>query len=180
MIMFKEVPSRAIDPIYFESLVINQDLEYAANMDGSFDSIKGTILFQDKENRSINTEETKELVEYLEAARGFSVSMVSLILPPTEDIPQLHQRLDQDLHSVEGSRPARLAKMAAISATMRMLRDYPKLPSRGLFIYCGETIDENGRENLLRIQFQPHKMIETFGYHVDTRFHTGLMEAVLT
>merc|ERR1719336_3564783 len=48
---------------------------------------------------------------------------------------------------------------------------YNKTPPNGLIVYCGEVIDENGKEKKLTIDFEPFRPISTTMYLCDNKFH---------
>lgn len=123
----------------------------------------------------------KQLIQHLNAAYGSCASLVSLILPPTESIPHMDQRLARELALASSILPRwhRIAKMGAITAATQMLRGHSELPPNGLIIYCGEITHANGREDQIKLQFEPHKKVEEIEYHIDTRFHTEAIASML-
>jgi peptide chain release factor subunit 1 len=122
-----------------------------------------------------------QLISHLDLASSPHPSLVSLIIPPTESIPLIAQRLrdELDLASEVTPRLHRLARMGALTSTLQQLLCHYELPPNGLVVYCGEVVGSDGREQRINVQFEPWKEVGEFGYYVDTRFHTEAMGAML-
>jgi peptide chain release factor subunit 1 len=122
-----------------------------------------------------------QLIEHLDTAQSTCQSLVSLILPPTEPISQVSQRLEEEfsLASKVPYRLHRLAQMGALTSASQQLLCHSELPPNGLMIYCGEAVGTDGREELIRVRFEPWKEVAEFEYHVDDRFHTEAMKGML-
>jgi hypothetical protein len=122
-----------------------------------------------------------QLIEHLDTAQGTCQCLVSLILPPTKPISQVAQRLKEELSraSKVPHRLHRLARMIALTSASQQLLCHSELPPNGLIVYCGEVVGNAGREELIRVQFEPWKKVGEFEYHVDERFHTGAMKGML-
>jgi peptide chain release factor subunit 1 len=115
----------------------------------------------------------RRLIKQLENAKGAGTSMISLIIPPKDDINRINKLLTEEYGTASciKSRVNRLSVLAAITSTQQRLKMYNRTPNNGLIIYCGEIITEDGKEKKLTIDFEPFKPIGTTMYLCDNRFH---------
>jgi peptide chain release factor subunit 1 len=116
----------------------------------------------------------KKLIKNLEAARGNGTSMISLIIPPGDQISRVNKMLSDEYGTASNikSRVNRLSVLSAITSTQQRLKLYNKCPTNGLVIYCGTVITEDGKERKVNIDFEPFKPINTSLYLCDNKFHT--------
>jgi len=124
----------------------------------------------------------KRLIKTLENARGEGTSMISLIIPPKDQIPRVNKML-QDEHGTASnikSRVNRMSVQGAIVATQSRLKLYPKVPPNGLVVYCGTIRTDEGKEKKINISFPPFKAINTSLYMCDNKFHTEQLQSLLT
>ncbi|KAJ3368739.1 eukaryotic peptide chain release factor subunit 1 [Allomyces macrogynus ATCC 38327] len=123
----------------------------------------------------------KKMIKSLEAARGNGTSMISLILPPKEQISRVAKMLADEYGAASNikSRVNRLSVLSAITSGQQKLKLYNKVPPNGLVIYCGTAMTEDGKERKLNIDFEPFKAINTFLYHCDNKFHTEPLAELL-
>mmetsp|Transcript_5614 Transcript_5614/g.15085 ORF Transcript_5614/g.15085 Transcript_5614/m.15085 type:complete len:449 (-) Transcript_5614:453-1799(-) len=115
----------------------------------------------------------RRLIKQLENAKGAGTSMISLIIPPKDDINRINKLLTEEYGTASciKSRVNRLSVLAAITSTQQRLKMYNRTPNNGLIIYCGEIITDDGKEKKLTIDFEPFKPIGTTMYLCDNRFH---------
>eukprot|EP00747_Dinoflagellata_sp_TGD_P098730 gnl/TRDRNA2_/TRDRNA2_167535_c0_seq1.p1 gnl/TRDRNA2_/TRDRNA2_167535_c0~~gnl/TRDRNA2_/TRDRNA2_167535_c0_seq1.p1 ORF type:complete len:453 (+),score=117.98 gnl/TRDRNA2_/TRDRNA2_167535_c0_seq1:45-1403(+) len=115
----------------------------------------------------------RRLIKQLENAKGAGTSMISLIIPPKDDINRVNTMLTQEYGTASciKSRVNRLSVLAAITSTQQRLKMYNRTPKNGLIIYCGEILTEDGKEKKLTIDFEPFKPIGTTMYLCDNKFH---------
>jgi len=118
---------------------------------------------QDETDKQIEMFKVKKLIKNLQAARGNGTSMISLIIPPGDQI----------------SRVNRLSVLGAITSTQQRLKLYGKCPKNGLVIYCGTVITDEGKEKKVNIDFEPFKAINTSLYLCDNKFHTEDLNELL-
>ena len=130
---------------------------------------------QDSElDQQIEIFKVKKLIKNLEAARGNGTSMISLIIPPGDQISRVNKMLSDEYGTASNikSRVNRLSVLSAITSTQQRLKLYSKCPTNGLVIYCGTVITEDGKERKVNIDFEPFKPINTSLYLCDNKFHT--------
>jgi peptide chain release factor subunit 1 len=128
----------------------------------------------DELDRQIEMFKVKKLIKNLEAARGNGTSMISLIIPPGDQISRVNKMLSDEYGTASNikSRVNRLSVLSAITSTQQRLKLYNKCPPNGLVIYCGTVITEDGKERKVNIDFEPFKPINTSLYLCDNKFHT--------
>lgn len=133
-------------------------------------------------NQQIEIFKIKRMIKSLEKARGEGTSMISLIIPPKDQIPRINKML-QDEHGTASnikSRVNRLSVQGAIVATQSRLKTYSKVPENGLVVYCGTVRTDEGKEKKINISFNPFKPINTSLYMCDNKFHTEALHSLLT
>lgn len=131
--------------------------------------------------KNIEIWKVKKLIKRLEAARGNGTSMISLIIPPKDQISRAAKMLAEEFGTASNikSRVNRLSVLSAITSTQQRLKLYSKVPPNGLVIYCGEIITAEGKERKINIDFEPFKPINTSLYLCDNKFHTEALSELL-
>ncbi|VDD83995.1 unnamed protein product [Mesocestoides corti] len=124
----------------------------------------------------------KKLIKSLEAARGNGTSMISLIIPPKDQITRVAKMLAEEYGTASNikSRVNRLSVLSAITSVQQRLKLYNKVPPNGLVVYCGTIITEDGKEKKVNIDFEPFRPVNTSLYLCDNKFHTEALNALLT
>jgi peptide chain release factor subunit 1 len=123
----------------------------------------------------------KKLIKNLSAARGNGTSMISLIVPPGDQISRVNKMLSDEYGTASNikSRVNRLSVLSAITSTQQRLKLYSKCPKNGLVMYCGTVVTEDGKERKVNIDFEPFKPINTSLYLCDNKFHTEDLNELL-
>ena len=123
----------------------------------------------------------KKLIKNLSAARGNGTSMISLIIPPGDQISRVNKMLGDEYGTASNikSRVNRLSVLSAITSTQQRLKLYTKCPKNGLVMYCGTVVTEDGKERKVNIDFEPFKPINTSLYLCDNKFHTEDLNELL-
>ncbi|KAJ5584075.1 uncharacterized protein N7459_003875, partial [Penicillium hispanicum] len=131
--------------------------------------------------KNIEMWKVKKLVKRLESARGNGTSMISLIIPPKDQISRAAKMLAEEYGTASNikSRVNRLSVLSAITSTQQRLKLYNKVPPNGLVVYCGEIITSEGKERKINIDFEPFKPINTSLYLCDNKFHTEALSELL-
>ncbi|KAI6914938.1 peptide chain release factor eRF/aRF subunit 1 [Hortaea werneckii] len=131
--------------------------------------------------KNIEIWKVKKLIKRLEAARGNGTSMISLIIPPKDQISRISKMLAEEFGTASNikSRVNRLSVLSAITSTQQRLKLYTKVPPNGLVVYCGEIITSEGKERKINIDFEPFKPINTSLYLCDNKFHTEALSELL-
>mmetsp|Transcript_98766 Transcript_98766/g.247552 ORF Transcript_98766/g.247552 Transcript_98766/m.247552 type:complete len:439 (+) Transcript_98766:88-1404(+) len=128
----------------------------------------------DKAEQAIEQWKVRRLIKTLQEAKGAGTSMISLIVPPKDDINRINKMLAEEYGTASciKSRVNRLSVLGAITSTQQRLKMYNRTPNNGLILYCGEIITEDGKEKKVTIDFEPFKPINTTMYLCDNKFHT--------
>ncbi|CAH3139954.1 unnamed protein product [Pocillopora meandrina] len=132
-------------------------------------------------DRNVEIWKIKKLIKSLEAARGNGTSMISLIIPPKDQISRVAKMLADEFGTASNikSRVNRLSVLSAITSVQQRLKLYSKVPTNGLVVYCGTIVTEDGKEKKVNIDFEPFKPINTSLYLCDNKFHTEALNALL-
>ncbi|KAL1916019.1 uncharacterized protein VTP21DRAFT_6023 [Calcarisporiella thermophila] len=135
----------------------------------------------DSTDKNIEMWKIKKLIKSLEAARGNGTSMISLIIPPKDQISRVAKMLADEFGTASNikSRVNRLSVLAAITSTQQRLKLYNRVPPNGLVVYCGTIVTEEGKEKKVNIDFEPFKPINTSLYLCDNKFHTEALSELL-
>ncbi|GAB7347776.1 hypothetical protein MBLNU459_g5320t1 [Dothideomycetes sp. NU459] len=131
--------------------------------------------------KNIEIWKVKKLIKRLEQARGNGTSMISLIIPPKDQVSRAAKMLAEEFGTASNikSRVNRLSVLSAITSTQQRLKLYNKVPPNGLVVYCGEIITSEGKERKINIDFEPFKPINTSLYLCDNKFHTEALSELL-
>ncbi|XP_022866669.1 eukaryotic peptide chain release factor subunit 1-3-like [Olea europaea var. sylvestris] len=132
-------------------------------------------------DKNIEIWKIKKLIKSLEAARGNGTSMISLIMPPRDQIPRVAKMLGDEYGTASNikSRVNRQSVLGAITSAQQRLKLYNKVPPNGLVFYIGTIITEDGKEKKVTIDFEPFKPINASLYLCDNKFHTEALNELL-
>ncbi|KAI3422433.1 Eukaryotic peptide chain release factor subunit 1 [Globodera pallida] len=123
----------------------------------------------------------RRLIKSLEMAKGNGTSMISLIIPPKDQIARIQKMLGDEFGTASNikSRVNRLSVLGAITSVQARLKLYTRVPENGLVVYCGTIVTEDGKEKKVNIDFEPFKAVNTSLYLCDNKFHTEALNALL-
>jgi peptide chain release factor subunit 1 len=126
------------------------------------------------ENDEIEIWKIKKLLQKLKSARGNGTSMISLIIPPGDQVGKIMKMLSEEYSTASNikSRNNRLSVLSAIISTQQRLKLYQKIPRNGLILYCGTILDDFNKEKKVTYDIEPFKPINTSLYLCDNKFHT--------
>ncbi|KAI5170242.1 peptide chain release factor subunit 1 [Pancytospora epiphaga] len=115
----------------------------------------------------------KKLLKYLRDAKGNGTSMISLIIPPKEQLSKTTKLLVDEYGTATNikSRVNRLSVLGAITSAQNKLKTYSKTPPNGLAIYVGTVMIDSNKERKVAYGIEPIKPINTSLYMCDSRFH---------
>ncbi|ELU43829.1 translation release factor [Rhizoctonia solani AG-1 IA] len=99
-------------------------------------------------DQNIQLWKMKKLIRSLDAARGAGTSMISLIIPPKDQIARVNNTLTQEYGTASNikSRVNRLSVLAAITSTQQRLKLYNRVPPNGLVLFVGTILTDEGKE----------------------------------
>ena len=123
----------------------------------------------------------KKILIGLQNARGNGTSMISLILPPKEQVSKAVQMLQEEYGTASNikSRVNRLSVLSAIVSAKERLKLYKNIPENGLALYCGIIIKDDGKEKKVNIDIEPYRPINHSLYLCDNKFHVQPLLDVL-
>lgn len=132
-------------------------------------------------DQNIQMWKMKKLIRSLDSARGAGTSMISLIIPPKDQISRVNTTLTQEYGTASNikSRVNRLSVLAAITSTQQRLKLYNRVPPNGLVLFVGTILTDEGKERKVAFDFEPHKPINTSLYLCDNKFHTEALSELL-
>merc|ERR1711990_1066011 len=132
-------------------------------------------------DKNIEMWKIRRLIKSLQEARGNGTSMISLILPPKDDVARANKMLGDEMGTASNikSRVNRLSVLSAITSTQQRLKLFTKVPPNGLVIYCGTILTDENKEKKVNFDFEPFKPINTSLYLCDNKFHTEALQALL-
>ncbi len=121
------------------------------------------------------------LIEIIKVAHSKTTSLISLIIKPTEKISHISKLLE-DEYSITRNIKSKINKLYfqnAIELAQQKLKLYTHIPRNGLIIYCGTILDNDNKEKIFNIDFEPYKPINTSLYICDNKFYTEVLNEVL-
>eukprot|EP00252_Welwitschia_mirabilis_P025475 TRINITY_DN796_c0_g1_i1.p1 TRINITY_DN796_c0_g1~~TRINITY_DN796_c0_g1_i1.p1 ORF type:complete len:439 (-),score=82.31 TRINITY_DN796_c0_g1_i1:295-1611(-) len=132
-------------------------------------------------NKNIEIWKIKRLIKSLEAARGNGTSMISLIMPPKDQISRVTKMLGDEYGTASNikSRVNRQSVLGAITSAQQRLKLYNRVPSNGLVLYTGTIVTEDGKEKKVTIDLEPFRPINQSLYLCDNKFHTEALSELL-
>ncbi|PPD81485.1 hypothetical protein GOBAR_DD21603 [Gossypium barbadense] len=132
-------------------------------------------------DKNIEIWKIKKLIKALEAARGNGTSMISLIMPPRDQISRVTKMLGDEFGTASNikSRVNRQSVLGAITSAQQRLKLYSKVPPNGLVLYTGTIVTEDGKEKKVTIDFEPFRPINASLDLCDNKFHTEALNELL-
>ena len=123
----------------------------------------------------------KKLITSLEAARGAGTSVITLYVPPKQQIAQTTQMLNVELGTCSNikSHTNKLSVQSAITSTLGRLKLFNKVPTNGLILYCGTVLTEDNKEKKITLDIEPFKPVSRSLYLCDNKFHTEELKRML-
>nr|AAT39327.1 eukaryotic release factor 1 [Uroleptus sp. WJC-2003] len=135
-----------------------------------------------EQNKHIEMWKIKRLINKLENTKGNGTSMVSLVIPPKDDINRSGKLLASELSAANNikSRITRQSVLTAITSTREKLKLYRQTPPNGLVIYCGVILMDDGKtEKKINFDFEPFRPINQFMYFCGGKFQTEPLKCLL-
>ena len=132
-------------------------------------------------DKNIEIWKIKKLIKALEAARGNGTSMISLVMPPRDQISRVTKMLGDEFGTASNikGRVNRQSVLGAITSAQQRLKLYNKVPPNGLVLYTGTIVTEDGKDKKVTIDFEPFRPINASLYLCDNKFHTEDMNELL-
>lgn len=127
----------------------------------------------------------KNELKTLDAAVGNNKSMFSLIMPYSDPISRVINKLNTEYGSARDiqNNEDRSRYFWAINSAKKMLKELDTVHYAGLAVYIGTVLNEEGHEVTYTRKFEPN--FEPFGpmtaslYQFDSRFHIAALQRLL-
>nr|AGE95401.1 peptide chain release factor subunit 1 [Encephalitozoon cuniculi] len=115
----------------------------------------------------------KKLLRNLRDSRGNGTSMISIIIPPKDQISRVSKMLTDEYGTASNikSRVNRLSVLGAITSAQSKLKQYSKAPPNGLGIFVGTVLTDQNKEKKISVGIEPIKPVNTSLYMCDSKFH---------
>lgn len=122
----------------------------------------------------------KRVIRRLKELRGAGTSVITLLLPPGEQICRITAMLGEEQGTASNikSRVTRQSVLDALASLQSKLRLYLQVPENGLVLLCG-IVEVEGKEKRLCLDFEPPRVINRYLYRCDNRFHLEEIEKSL-
>ncbi|CAA6658392.1 unnamed protein product [Spirodela intermedia] len=132
-------------------------------------------------DKNIEIWKIKKMIKALESARGNGTSMISLIMPPRDQISRVAKMLGDEYGTASNikSRVNRQSVLGAITSAQQRLKLHSKVPPNGLVLYTGTIITDDGKEKKITMDLEPFKPINASLYLCDNKFHTEALNELL-
>lgn len=132
-------------------------------------------------DKNIEIWKVKKLIKGLDAARGNGTSMISLIMPPRDQVSRVAKMLGDEYGTASNikSRVNRQSVLAAITSAQQRLKLYNRVPPNGLVLYTGTVVTDDGKEKKVTFDFEPFRPINASLYLCDNKFHTEALNELL-
>ncbi|AQM73286.1 eukaryotic peptide chain release factor subunit 1 [Noumeavirus] len=123
----------------------------------------------------------KRLIKFLDSAKGSGTSLVTLALPPGEQISRAMTMLTNEHGTASNikSRVNRLSVLGAIVSCQQKLKLLSKVPENGLVIFSGTVMLPEGKEKKVAFDVEPFRPISQKVYACDNVFHTDCLKELL-
>ncbi|KAK9934194.1 hypothetical protein M0R45_021346 [Rubus argutus] len=132
-------------------------------------------------DKNIEIWKIKGLIKALEAARGNGASIISLIMPPRDQISRVTKMLGDEFGTASNikSRVNRQSVLEAITSAQQRLERYNKVPPNGRVLYTGTIITDDGKEKKVMVDLEPFRPINASLYFCDNKFHIEALNELL-
>ncbi|KAH9546007.1 hypothetical protein CY35_12G074100 [Sphagnum magellanicum] len=132
-------------------------------------------------DKNIEIWKIKKLIKALESARGNGTSMISLIMPPRDQVSRVTKMLGDEFGTASNikNRVNRQSVLGAITSAQQRLKLHNKVPPNGLVLYTGTIVTDDGKEKKVTFDFEPFKPINSSLYLCDNKFHTEALNELL-
>lgn len=135
-----------------------------------------------EEEEQLKMWKLKKQIHMLENARGDGTSMITLIVPPNEQVSKVMSMLTNEYGTASNikSRVNRQSVQTAITSTQQRLKLYNRVPDTGLCLFCGEVLNEEGKSRMLTMDLVPSRDLGTSLYLCDSKFNVEPLKILLT
>ncbi|MBM1154938.1 peptide chain release factor aRF-1 [archaeon] len=125
----------------------------------------------------------RRAIRQLARKKGRGTELISLYIPPGRPISDVISMLRQELSTAANikSRTTRKNVMAALERVIQRLKLFKSTPPNGLVIFSGAIPrGPPGSERMEIYVLEPPLPLQTYLYRCDNRFHTEILEQMLS
>jgi len=135
----------------------------------------------DQHTMNIERFKVKKLIRMLESARGAGTSVITLYIPPKDQLAKHVQMLNNEFGTCSNikSHTNKLSVQAAITSALGRLKLINRVPPNGLILYTGTVLTEDNKEKKLTLDIEPFKPVSRSLYLCDNKFHTEELHRML-
>ena len=131
--------------------------------------------------KNIERFKVKKLIRMLESARGMGTSVITVYIPPKDQVARVVSMLNIEFGTASNikSHTNKLSVQAAITAALGRLKLITRVPTNGLLLYSGTVMTEDNKEKKLTLDIEPFKPVSRSLYLCDNKFHTDELHRML-
>lgn len=131
--------------------------------------------------KTIERYKVKKLIQMLESSRGMGTSVISIYIPPKEQISGMITKLNNEFGTSSNikSHTNKLSVQSAITAALVRLKQFNRTPENGLLLYSGTVLTSDNKEKKLTLDIEPFKAVSRSLYLCDNKFHTEELHRML-
>lgn len=131
--------------------------------------------------KNIERYKVKKLIKMLESARGMGTSVITVYVPPKDQISRVVTMLNNEHGTASNikSHTNKLSVQTAITSALGRLKLISRVPPNGLILYCGTVLTEDNKEKKLTMDIEPFKAVSRSLYLCDNKFHTEELRRML-
>lgn len=131
--------------------------------------------------KNIERYKVKKLIKMLEGARGIGTSVITVYIPPKNQISNTIAMLNNEFGTAANikSHTNKLSVQGAITAALGRLKLINRVPPNGLMLFSGTVLTEDGKEKKLTLDIEPFKAVSRNLYLCDNKFHTEELHRML-
>jgi peptide chain release factor subunit 1 len=131
--------------------------------------------------KNIERYKVKKLIKMLESARGMGTSVITVYVPPKDQVSRVVAMLNNEYGTASNikSHTNKLSVQAAITAALGRLKLISRIPNNGLLLYSGTVLTADNKEKKLTLDIEPFKPVSRSLYLCDNKFHTDELHHML-
>ncbi len=117
-------------------------------------------------------QEMEELVAVLSGIRGSHTELVTVLIPAGANIHQVSSQIFAERSTADNikSKATRSAVTDALDMIVRELKNYKQTPPNGLALFCGNTSQKEGGQDIKIWAIEPFKPLKVRIYRCDKEF----------
>lgn len=123
---------------------------------------------------SMRPEEIAKLVKKLDGIRGRHTELITVYIPAGANVLVVSKQLEAEKSTAANikSKVTQKNVVAALEKIIRELKGVTKTPENGLVIFCGNTSEKEGQQQIEFFAIEPHVPMNVKMYRCDQKFLT--------